>query len=437
MGQHGEASESISGPAVIGTVCSVVLTIAVSVTVCICRCHRRKLLRETSFGSSSSSQSLPNNGRRTDSSSPRSTISDPSKRMSPVSPAIPILPQSFSMPLPQTKTYIKTSSSDTLSIDPGLVSTDYCIENEVNQRSPRLDAMENKLDQIRERMETVPPPSTLGTLNFSVGYDMHKSAFRVTIHKANDLPIRDPQSGSADPYIKLCLLPDKKHKVKTRVLRRTRNPVFEETFTFFGLERGQLPGISLHFSVLSFDRFSRDHLIGEVTMSLAKVDMTEGEVTMTGEIVGKQTKQQQKPSGKGEILVSLCYQPAANRLSVVILKARNLTGYNLMGPADPFVKLCLLQGDQKLAKKKTHVKRHTANPVFNESFIFDVPSEGLEDITVELQVLDHDRVSKNDQIGRLTFGGRAKTPSTLEHWKEVCENPRRQIAKWHDLQQGH
>jgi len=27
---------------------------------------------------------------------------------------------------------------------------------------------------------------------------------------------------------------------------------------------------------------------------------------------------------KGEILISLCYQPAANRLTVVVLKVRNL-----------------------------------------------------------------------------------------------------------------
>lgn len=34
---------------------------------------------------------------------------------------------------------------------------------------------------------------------------------------------------------------------------------------------------------------------------------------------------------RGEILVSLCYQPAANRLTVVILKARNLPKMDLTG----------------------------------------------------------------------------------------------------------
>jgi len=57
-------------------------------------------------------------------------------------------------------------------------------------------------------------------------------------------------------------------KVKTRVVRKTLNPVFDETFTFYGVDANQLSGICLHFAVLSFDRFSRDDLIGEVVYEL-------------------------------------------------------------------------------------------------------------------------------------------------------------------------
>ena len=35
--------------------------------------------------------------------------------------------------------------------------------------------------------------------------------------------------------------------------------------------------------------------------------------------------------GRGELLVSLCYQPAANRLTVVVLKARNLPKMDITG----------------------------------------------------------------------------------------------------------
>ena len=41
--------------------------------------------------------------------------------------------------------------------------------------------------------------------------------------------------------MKLQLLPEKQHKVKTRVMRRTLNPVYEEDFTFYGVAFDQLP----------------------------------------------------------------------------------------------------------------------------------------------------------------------------------------------------
>lgn len=95
--------------------------------------------------------------------------------------------------------------------------------------------------------------------------------------RCRDLPAKDPNLGSSDPYVKLQLLPDKQHKVKTRVLRKTRNPVYDEDFTFYGINFNQLPAITLHFVVLSFDRYSRDDIIGEVFCALNTVDITQAE----------------------------------------------------------------------------------------------------------------------------------------------------------------
>lgn len=54
--------------------------------------------------------------------------------------------------------------------------------------------------------------------------------------------------------------------------------------------------------------------------------------------------------------------------------------------ADPYVKIYLLYNGQRIAKKKTHVKKRTLNPVFNESFLFDVPTnEGLQNISLEFR----------------------------------------------------
>ncbi|CAG0922854.1 unnamed protein product [Notodromas monacha] len=123
----------------------------------------------------------------------------------------------------------------------------------------------------------------------------------------------------------------------------------------------------------------------------------------------------------------------------------------------PYVKIYLLYKNQRIAKKKTHVKKRTLNPVFNESFAFDLPNPSalkeafgipasdanadqlmticLDDISLEFLLLDWDRVTKNEVIGRLELGGPKCSGSALHHWKEVCNSPRRQIAEWHKLRE--
>merc|ERR1712062_856527 len=89
--------------------------------------------------------------------------------------------------------------------------------------------------------------------------------------------------------------------------------------------------------------------------------------------------------GRGELLISLCHQPGASRITVVVLKARNLPKMDITGLSDPYVKIYLLFNGQRIAKKKTHVKKRTLNPVFNESFVFELPhmEEGLKNISLE------------------------------------------------------
>lgn len=85
----------------------------------------------------------------------------------------------------------------------------------------------------------------------------------------------------------------------------------------------------------------------------------------------------------------------------------SLISFHVLFIVDPYVKMYLLYNGQRIAKKKTHVKKRTVNPVFNESFVFDVPyNEGLHNLSIELLMLDWDRVTKNEVIGRLELGAK-------------------------------
>ncbi|EPY73363.1 synaptotagmin-4 [Camelus ferus] len=272
----------------------------------------------------------------------------------------------------------------------------------------------------------------LGALVFSLEYNFEKKAFMVNIKEARGLPAMDEQSMTSDPYIKMTILPEKKHKVKTRVLRKTLDPAFDETFTFYGIPYTQIQELALHFTILSFDRFSRDDIIGEVLIPLAGIELTGGKMLMNREIIKRNVR---KSSGRGELLISLCYQSTTNTLTVVVLKARHLPKSDVSGLSDPYVKVNLYHAKKRISKKKTHVKKCTPNAVFNELFVFDIPCEGLEEISVEFLVLDSERGSRNEVIGRLVLGAAAEGTGG-EHWKEICDYPRRQIAKWHVLCDG-
>lgn len=168
--------------------------------------------------------------------------------------------------------------------DPGHVKAEYSVENEKDGATPEKD------ECMREKHEDDLKTQHLGTLHFSTEYDSQKNALLVTILQASELPPRDPSIGGCDPYIKLQLLPEKKHKCKTRVLRKTLNPVYDETFTFYGISYNQLAGITLHFVVLSFDRFSRDEIIGEVVYPLSSVDLSQKEVSLCKDITPRHLK---------------------------------------------------------------------------------------------------------------------------------------------------
>lgn len=104
-----------------------------------------------------------------------------------------------------------------------------------------------------------------------------------------------------------------------------------------------------------------------------------------------------------------------------------------LGILDPYVKVNVYYGRKRIAKKKTHVKKCTLNPIFNESFIYDIPTDLLPDISIEFLVIDFDRTTKNEVVGRLILGAHSVTASGAEHWREVCESPRKPVAKWHSL----
>ena len=69
------------------------------------------------------------------------------------------------------------------------------------------------------------------------------------IMRAVELPAKD-FSGTSDPYVKIMLLPDKKHKLQTNIKRRNLNPRWNEVFAFEGKWR-QCLGVTHMYNIIS------------------------------------------------------------------------------------------------------------------------------------------------------------------------------------------
>ncbi|TMS04998.1 Synaptotagmin-7 [Larimichthys crocea] len=98
----------------------------------------------------------------------------------------------------------------------------------------------------------------------------------------------------------------------------------------------------------------------------------------------------------------------------------------------PYVKVWLMHKDRRVEKKKTVTMKRCLNPVFNESFPFDVPAHVLRETTIIITVMDKDRLSRNDVIGKIYLSWKSG-PAEVKHWKDMLARPRTNVAQWHAL----
>ncbi|XP_078582742.1 synaptotagmin-7-like isoform X3 [Branchiostoma floridae x Branchiostoma japonicum] len=270
------------------------------------------------------------------------------------------------------------------------------------------------------------PGANLGRIQFSMSYNFDTMTLVLHIKRAVELPAKD-FSGTSDPFVKICLLPDKKNKMETKVKRRNLNPHWNETFQFEGFPYDKLQHRVLYLQVFDYDRFSRNDPIGEVHLPLCEVDLTESPTFW------KDLRPCPNSNDNlGELLVSLCYQPTAQRITIVVMKARHLKAMDITGTSDPYVKIWLVYREKKIEKKKTSCKKRCLNPVFNESFIFDIPMDKMKETSFIISVMDKDTLKKNDVIGKVCLAPRSG-PLETKHWKEMISKPRQPVAMWHGL----
>lgn len=79
--------------------------------------------------------------------------------------------------------------------------------------------------------------------------------------------------------------------------------------------------------------------------------------------------------GVPELLLALAYNGTTGRLTAEVVKGSHFRNLALNKAPDTYIKLCLVSSmGLEMAKAKTSTRRGQPNPLFKESFVFQVSS---------------------------------------------------------------
>ncbi|MCJ8742348.1 hypothetical protein PDJAM_G00080950 [Pangasius djambal] len=294
--------------------------------------------------------------------------------------------------------------------------------------------------------------TTLGMLEFSLLYEEENNTLHCNIIRAKGLKPMD-SNGLADPYVKLHLLPgaSKSNKLRTKTLRNTLNPVWNETLVYHGITNEDMQRKTLRLSVSDEDKFGHNEFIGETRVVLKKLKVNQKKnfnvclervipvkrTAAGGAIRGMALYEEEINEGddaeeRGRILVSLTYNSQQSQLIVGIVRCAHLAPMDANGYSDPYVKISLKPDMGKKVKNKTQIKKKTLNPEFNEEFSYEIKHSELAKKTLDISVWDYDMGKSNDFIGGCQLGITAKG-ECLKHWYECLKNKDKKIERWHVL----
>lgn len=232
-----------------------------------------------------------------------------------------------------------------------------------------------------------PPPQVQLTLQF-VSTEERSSAGKLLIgvKGATGLPARE-YVGGLEPYV--CVAVQRStwplhrragpplHRVRTRVLRHTRHPRFEQTFAV-DARRHDIKDWSLRVTTYDHDRYGNPTELCFVDVSLRDIKSL-----YVGEEAFLSLPMQVSDKEAGELLLGLSFLPTAQRLSVSVVRGSRLRFLEVADSLKrfhPYVRVIQLHGSsgRSVRRKKTSPRPGSDAPDFNEVLTFDLSSSQLE-----------------------------------------------------------
>ncbi|CAH2254587.1 synaptotagmin-14 isoform X1 [Pelobates cultripes] len=297
------------------------------------------------------------------------------------------------------------------------------------------------------------PVAKYGTLDVTFDYDSQEQKLLVTVTAVTDLPTHNRAGNISSWQVHLVLLPMKKQRAKTSV-QRGPSPIFTESYKFNHLESEMIANYAVRFRLYLVRRIKKERLVGEKIFYLTKLNLQgklsvpvvldpayslsgcDSQMSMSEMSCSESTSSCQSlvHGSSPEILIGLLYNATTGRLSAEVIKGSHFKNLTANRPPNTYVKLTLLNSmGQEMSKCKTSIRRGQPNPLYKETFIFQVALFQLSDVTLILSVYNKRSMKRKEMIGWISLGLNSSGDKELNHWTEMKESKGQQICRWHTL----
>nr|XP_015824519.2 synaptotagmin-16 isoform X1 [Nothobranchius furzeri] len=298
------------------------------------------------------------------------------------------------------------------------------------------------------------PISTCGDLVLSLEYRPESERLLVTIITARDIPDK-ARSGMDSWQVHMVLLPSKKQRHRTSVQKGSL-PQFNETFRFSRLEPSDLQLSAIRFRLYAVGgRMSRERMMGEKVLRLGGLDTDRStmEVTLVleprsnlksldsqlslsavSQSDSASSTQSLTHGGVPELLVGLSYNATTGRMSVELIKGSHFRNLAINKPPDTYGRLTLLNSvGQEISRCKTSMRRGQPNPVYKETFVFQVALFQLSDVTLLISIFNRRSMKRKEMVGWVALGQNSSGEEEQLHWLDMKESHGQQVCRWHVL----
>ncbi|NWT85821.1 SYT16 protein, partial [Lanius ludovicianus] len=310
----------------------------------------------------------------------------------------------------------------------------------------------NEVNSVPAHHGAHEPICKCGDLDVIFTYKSSSQKLVATVLEARDIPDKD-RSGVNTWQVHAVLMPGKKQRGKTSV-QRGATPIFQDKITFSKLEPQELSSHAVRFRLYAVHKMAGDKMMGEQLFYLSGISQ-EGEVKVTllleprsnlssadsqlslsaiSHSDSASSTQSLSHGGVPELLVGLSYSATTGRLSVEMIKGSHFRNLAINRPPDTYGKLCLRNSvGQEMSRCKTSIRWGQPNPVYKETFIFQVALFQLSDVTLLISIYNRRSMKRKEMIGWISMGQSSSGEEEQSHWQEMKESQGMQVCRWHTL----